>query len=88
VTLPLLRRGVLAGWLLVFIPALRELSSAVFLFTPRTTVMTTVIFDLSDAGNYEAVSTLGIVMMLITFTIVVLAYRFLGRDFMAQRQNA
>jgi len=88
VTLPLLRRGLLAGWLLVFIPALRELSSAVFLFTPRTTVMTTVIFDLSDAGNYEAVSTLGIIMMLITFTIVVLAYRFLGRDFMAQRQTA
>ena len=88
VTLPLLRGGILAGWLLVFIPALRELSSAIFLFTPRTTVMTTVIFDLSDAGNYEAVSTLGIVMMLITFTIVTLAYRFLGRDFMAHRQTA
>lgn len=89
ITVPLLRRGLLAGWLLVFIPALRELSSAVFLFTPRTTVMTTVIFDLSDAGNYEAVSTLGILMMLITFTIVVVAYRILGRgDFMAQRQTA
>ncbi|HEX6511018.1 MAG TPA: iron ABC transporter permease, partial [Chloroflexota bacterium] len=88
VTVPLLRRGILAGWLMVFIPALRELSSAVFLFTPRTTVMTTVIFDLSDAGNYEAVSTLGIIMMLITFAIVVTAYRLLGRDFMAQRQTA
>jgi len=88
VTLPLLKRGILAGWLLVFIPALRELSSAVFLFTPRTTVMTTVIFDLSDAGNYEAVSTLGIVMMLFTFTVVVVAYRVFGRDFTVQRQAA
>jgi iron(III) transport system permease protein len=80
VTLPLLRRGILSGWLLVFIPALRELSASVFLFTPRTHVITTVIFDFSDAGNYEAVSTMGILMMLITFAIVIAAYRFMGRD--------
>lgn len=85
ITLPLLRRGLLSGWLLVFIPALRELSASVFLFTPRTHVITTVIFDFSDAGNYEAVSTLGIVMMLITFAIVIFAYRFLGRDVTSSR---
>ncbi len=80
ITLPLLRRGILSGWLLVFIPALRELSASVFLFTPRTHVITTVIFDFSDAGNYEAVSTMGILMMAITFAIVIAAYRFMGRD--------
>lgn len=80
VTLPLLRTGLLTGWLLVFIPALRELSASVFLFTPRTHVITTVIFDFSDAGNYEAVSTMGVLMMVITFAIVALAYRFIGRD--------
>ena len=80
VTAPLLRRGLLTGWLLVFIPALKELSASVFLFTPRTQVITTVIFDFSDAGNYESVSTMGVLMMLITLAIVVLAYRILGRD--------
>ena len=80
VTLPLLRTGLLSGWLLVFIPALRELSASVFLFTPRTHVITTVIFDFSDAGNYEAVSTMGVLMMVITFLIVLVAYRLLGRD--------
>jgi iron(III) transport system permease protein len=80
VTLPLLRRGLLSGWLLVFIPALRELSASVFLFTPRTHVVTTVIFDFSDAGNYEAVSTMGLLMMVVTLGVVVVAYRFLGRD--------
>ena len=80
VTLPLLRRGLLSGWLLVFIPALRELSASVFLFTPRTHVVTTVMFDFSDAGNYEAVSTMGLLMMVVTFGVVVVAYRFLGRD--------
>ena len=64
----------------MFIPALRELSASVFLFTPRTQVVTTVIFDFSDAGNYEAVSTMGVLMMLITLLIVVVAYRFIGRE--------
>ncbi len=80
VTVPLLRRGLLSGWLLVFIPALRELSASVFLFTPRTHVITTVIYDFSDAGNYEAVSTMGLLMMVITLVIVVAAYRLMGRD--------
>jgi iron(III) transport system permease protein len=87
VTLPLLQRGILAGWLLVFIPALRELSASVFLFTPKTHVISTVIFDFSDAGNYEAVSTMGILMMLITFGIVIAAYRFMGRDVASRRAH-
>ncbi|MBV9440230.1 MAG: iron ABC transporter permease [Candidatus Eremiobacteraeota bacterium] len=82
VTAPLLRRGLLASWLLVFIPAIRELSSAIFLFTPRTATMTTQIFDFSDAGNYEGVSTLAILILVITLIIVSVAYRFLGKDFM------
>lgn len=85
VTLPLLRQGLLSGWLLVFIPALRELSASVFLFTSRTQVISTVIFDFSDAGNYEAVSTMGVLMMVVTFAVVIVAYRFLGRDVIRSR---
>ena len=80
VTFPLLRNGMLSAWLLAFIPALRELSCAIFLFTPRTAVMSTVIFDFSDAGNFEALSTLGVLILAITFAIVLLLYRFLGRS--------
>ena len=87
ITAPLLRRGILASWLLVFIPAIRELSSAIFLFTPRTATMTTQIFDFTDAGNYEAVATLAVVILGITLVIVSVAYRFLGRDFMDSRRT-
>jgi len=51
VTVPLLRRSILANWLLVFVPSLRELSAAIFLFTPRTTTMTTQIFDFSEIAR-------------------------------------
>jgi iron(III) transport system permease protein len=88
ITLPLLRRNIVAIWLTAFIPSLRELSSAVFLFTPRTAVITNVIFDLSDAGNFEPVSALGVLMMVVTFVLIALAYRLLGKTVLTQRQGA
>jgi iron(III) transport system permease protein len=88
VTAPLLRRSILANWLLVFVPSLRELSAAIFLFTPATAVMSTLIFDLSDAGNFEPVSALGILMMLLTFTLVALAYRLFGGSQLARGGTA
>jgi iron(III) transport system permease protein len=88
ITLPLLRRSILANWIIVFIPSLRELSSAVFLFTPATAVITNVIFDLSDEGNFEPLSALGIIMMVLTFCLVAVAYRLFGGAVFAQRQRA
>ncbi len=85
ITAPLVRRGLLGGWLLVFIPALRELSCAILLFTSNTRLVTTVMFDYLDAGNYEAVATMGMLMMLISFLVVVVAYRILGHDFLLAR---
>jgi iron(III) transport system permease protein len=88
ITMPILRRGILANWLMVFIPSLRELSCAIFLFTPATAVMSTLIFDLSDAGNFEQVSTLGVVMMVLTFGLVGLAYRLFGGVGLGRRPAA
>jgi len=86
ITVPLLRRSILANWLMVFVPSLRELSSAIFLFTPSTAVMSTLIFDLSDAGNFEPVSTLGIIMMVLTLALVALAYRVFGGTELARQR--
>jgi iron(III) transport system permease protein len=88
VTLPLLRRSIVATWLIVFVPSLRELSSAVFLFTPSTAVVTNVIFDLSDGGNYEPVSALGVLMMVVTFVLCGVGYRLFGRSVLLQNQGA
>lgn len=85
ITAPLVRRGLLGGFLLVFILALRELSSAILLFTSNTRLVTTVMFDYLDAGNYEAVATMGLIMMMISFVLVLVAYRLLGRDFLVGR---
>jgi ABC-type Fe3+ transport system permease subunit len=60
----------------------------VFLFTPTTAVITNLIFDLSDGGNFEPVSTLGVIMMILTFGIIAVAYKLLGRTVLSQRQGA
>lgn len=86
ITLPLIKRGILAGWLLVLIAALRELSAAIFLFSARTKVMSIVLVDLSEEGDFERLSALGIVMLVVTMALVLAGYRIVGRQFLATRE--
>ncbi len=53
---PLLKRGLAGAFILVFIPATRELSSAIFLYTTGTQVLSVLLFDKSDEGNFEVLS--------------------------------
>jgi iron(III) transport system permease protein len=86
VTLPLVKRGVFAGWLLVLIAALRELSTAIFLFSANTKVMSTVLIDLSEEGDFERLAALGIVMLVLTLTLALIGYRILGSRFVARAE--
>jgi iron(III) transport system permease protein len=79
---PLLKKSLAGAWLLVFIPATRELSSAIFLVGPHTRVISVMLFDLSEEGNFEVLSALGAVLLLATIAIAALAFRVVGRDFM------
>jgi len=78
VTLPLVRRGVLGGWLLVLIAGLRELSTAIFLFSANTKVMSTVMIDLSEEGDFERLAALGIIMLSLTLALAIVGYRIVG----------
>lgn len=86
VTLPLVKRGILGGWLLVLIAALRELSTAIFLFSANTKVMSTVLIDLSEEGDFERLSALGIIMLALTLALAVIGYRIVGHRFMARAE--
>lgn len=78
VTLPLMGGGLVSGWFLVFIPIIRELSVAVFLITPKTNVMTTLIYNAKDGGNYEAVCAMSVLLLLITLLLVAIARPLAG----------
>jgi iron(III) transport system permease protein len=82
VVAPLLKRPLVGVWILVFVPAVQELSTAVFLVGPRTRVMSLVLLDFSEQGNLEMVAAASCLLLLIILIVVVLGFRVIGRDFM------
>lgn len=88
VTLPLVRPALLAGWTLVFVPALQELSASVLLFTPDTMTLAVAIFNFQDNGRLELVSALGVVMLVLVTIVVAAARRVAGRPLFAATQSA
>ncbi len=70
ITAPLLKSGVIAGWCLIFIGVVRELSAAVMLSSSSTKVLSVVIFDLNESGNLGAIAVLGVTMLVVTFAVV------------------
>ena len=57
---PLMKRSLIGAWLLVFIPATRELSTAMFLYGPKTRTMSVMLLDMSEEGNFEYLAALGL----------------------------
>lgn len=85
ITAPLLKRPLLGGWLIVFIVATRELSAAIFLVGPNTRTMAVLLYDLSEAGNFEVLAALGGILLVLTMALVGVGMKLLGRDFMLRR---
>ena len=85
VVAPLLKSGLVGAWLLVFIPATRELSAAIFLYGPNTRTMAVMLFDLSEEGNFERLAALGWMLLGASIAIVAIGYKIVGRDFMLRR---
>jgi iron(III) transport system permease protein len=85
VLIPLLKKSLAGAWILVFIPATRELSAAVFLVGPSTRVISVMLFDLSEEGNFEVLSALGVILLVATVAIAAIGSKMIGRDFMLRR---
>ncbi|MGH7266487.1 MAG: ABC transporter permease [Candidatus Rokuibacteriota bacterium] len=85
VTGPLVKNGLLAGWILVFTPSVKELSASVLLYTSRTTVIPTAIMDAYLHPRWEAVAALSVILLAINAAVVLAGYRLLGRNVLGQR---
>jgi iron(III) transport system permease protein len=88
VVAPLLKRSLAGAFILVFIPATRELSTAIFLYSINTQVLSVLLFDKSDEGNFEMLASIGLVLVVITVVLILIGFRLMGRDFMLRRTAA
>ena len=79
VVLPLLAPGFVAGWIFVITHSFRELSTSVMLYRSGTEVISVVLFELWDGGQYPQLSALGMVLVAILLVISLLARKIGGR---------
>jgi len=79
VTLPLLRPGIVAGWIYIFIVSFREFSTSVLLATGESRVLSILLFTMFEQGQVTVVAAIGILMILTLLTIVAVFYKLSGR---------
>src|SRR3990167_2018980 len=79
VTLPLLRPGIVAGWIYIFIVSFREFSTSVLLATGESRVLSILLFTMFEQGQVTVVAAIGILMILTLLAIVTAFYKISGR---------
>jgi iron(III) transport system permease protein len=80
VVLPLLKPGLLAGFIYVMIVSIRELASSILLYSPGSEVVSIMIWELWQNGQYVELSALGVMLIVALFLLVMVA-QLLGRRF-------
>ena len=76
VTLPLIRYGLLASWLLVFMIFEREYSTGVYLLGPGTEVIGSLLVSLWGTGAADTVAALSLINVVLVAIGLVIALRF------------
>ena len=80
IVLPLLKPGLLAGWIYIMIVSIRELSSSILLYSPGTEVISIIIWELWENGQYVELSALGVMFIMMLFVLVMIS-QALGKKF-------
>jgi iron(III) transport system permease protein len=69
VLVPIARPGLIVAFLLVFIPALSELSATILLYTGGTETIAVAIFRLNDLGQLEVVAAVAVFMLAVILAV-------------------
>jgi iron(III) transport system permease protein len=75
VLLPLLAPGLMAGWIYILVVSFRELSSSILLYSPGNEVLSILIFEQFENGQFTVLSALGVVMVVTLVVLTTVAYK-------------
>jgi iron(III) transport system permease protein len=75
ITLPLLRPGIMAAWVLIFIVSIREVGASILLISARTKVIGPAIIESWEATGTQLTSALAIVQSLMIFLALIVVQR-------------
>jgi iron(III) transport system permease protein len=78
ITLPLIRSGLFAGWILIFVPAIQELSASILLFSSNSITLAVAVYNLYENGYTEPVAALALINAAIIGIAIVVANKLGG----------
>ncbi|MGH3750018.1 MAG: ABC transporter permease, partial [Micromonosporaceae bacterium] len=79
VNLPLLMPGLVAGWIYIVMVSVRELSSSILLYSPGNEVLSILIWEQWENGQFTELASLGVLMVLALIILVAVAHRLGAR---------
>lgn len=82
ISVPLLKTGMIAAWMMVFAVTLRELSMAVLLYVRGTETLPVAIYSFIDNGTFEIAAAVSILLIALTILSMVLLRLFSGKAHM------
>ena len=71
--LPLAGPGLLAGWIMVVVFAIRDLSASIVLYSPGNEVIAVQVWQEYQNGNFQTVGALGVITTLVSVVLVGIA---------------
>jgi iron(III) transport system permease protein len=81
--LPLVRPGILAGWMLMFVSMIRELSSSIFLFVPGTETTAVTLLEMWQEARFSGVAVLSLTLIAISVCVVMLVRWLSGAAYLS-----
>ncbi|MHB9149152.1 MAG: ABC transporter permease [Thermoleophilia bacterium] len=75
VVVPLLTPGLVGGWIYIMVVSFRELSSSILLYSPGNEVLSILIWEQYENGQFTELAALGVLMVLTLVVLVVVAYK-------------
>ncbi len=80
IVIPLVRPGMVSAFFLIFLPALRELTTSVLLYGPTTRTIGVAIYALNEDGETVRAAALATVALAIIMTGEILIRKLIGRE--------
>jgi iron(III) transport system permease protein len=80
ITIPLLKPGIFAGWVLLFIIVLRELSISIILYTSGTETLSVGVYYLVNFENEPLTAALSVAQTVVLLACVLIFRRVAGRE--------
>ncbi|MEK6711535.1 MAG: ABC transporter permease subunit, partial [Nitrospinota bacterium] len=78
--MPLIKPGLLAGWLTLFLIFMRELNASILLYTDGTEVMSVVLYSLLEEAIAPVIAAYAVIQTVMTLAIVWIIRRLVAAD--------